>query len=193
MPRVKQFNEDKVLKKAMELFWKKGYNATSMQDIVDCLGINRASLYSTFGGKKKLFDKSLSLYCSIHQKEAKQFLEKQNHIKEGIRNVFEMLIGKKGQTNDMRGCFTVNSINEVAHENLYVNELLTMNKIFYETLFHDFLEKGQRNGEISKDKDIKIVAFLLFTLFNGIKTVSKLEKDNSKLFDSIDNILKLLD
>ena len=54
MPRVKQFNEDEVLNKAMELFWKKGYNATSMQDIVDYLGINRASLYSTFGGKKNL-------------------------------------------------------------------------------------------------------------------------------------------
>lgn len=51
-----------------------------------------------------------------------------------------------------------------------------------------FLQKGQQNGEISKDKDIKLVSFLMFTLFNEIKTVSKLEKDNNKLFDSIDNI-----
>ena len=51
-----KFNEDEVLIKAMELFWNKGYHATSIQDLVSNLGINRASLYDTFGGKKELFD-----------------------------------------------------------------------------------------------------------------------------------------
>jgi TetR/AcrR family transcriptional regulator, transcriptional repressor for nem operon len=169
MPRVKQFNEDEVLYKAMELFWEKGYNATSMQDIVTCLGINRGSLYDTFGGKQNLFDKSLSLYCSIHQEGTKDFLSKQNNVKDGIRNIFKAFIGEKGQDIDRRGCFCVNSTNEVAHENEYVNELLNDNKIFYETLFYDFLSKGQENGEISKEKDIKLIAFLIFTLFSGIK------------------------
>jgi len=193
MPRNKQFDDREVLHKVMELFWEKGYNATSMQDIVSHLGINRGSLYNTFGGKKSLYDKSLTLYCTIHQEKAKAFLAKQHHVQEGIRNVFELLIGKKSKKNDLRGCFAVNSVNEVAHENEYVNKLLVTNKIFYETLFYNFLYKGQQNGEISKDKDIKLIAFLMFTLFNGIKTVSKLEKDNKKLFDSIENILKLLD
>jgi len=193
MPRVKQFNEDEVLHKAMELFWKKGYNATSMQDMVTCLGINRGSLYDTFGGKKNLFDKSLFLYCSIYQEGTKEFISKQDNVKEGIRNIFLAFIGEKGQEIDTRGCFAVNSTNEVANENEYVNELLKKNKDFYETLFYDFLHKGQKNGEISKDKDIKSIAFLLFTLFNGIKVVSKLEDNNQRLLDSIDDILKLLD
>lgn len=193
MPRVKQFNEDEVLHKAMELFWKKGYNATSMQDIVTCLGINRGSLYDTFGGKQNLFDKSLSLYCSINQEGTKDFLSKQNNVKDGIRNIFKALIGEKGQSIDRRGCFCVNSTNEVAHENKYVNELLNDNRKFYETLFYNFLYKGQKNGEISEEKDIKLIAFLIFTLFSGIKVVSKLEKNNERLLDSIDNILKLLD
>jgi len=193
MPRVKQFKEDEVLHKAMELFWEKGYNATSMQDIVTCLGINRGSLYDTFGGKKDLFDKSLSLYCSIHQEGTKNFITNQNTIKEGIRNIFELLIGKKGQDIDKRGCFCVNSTSEVANENEYVNELLNDNQQFYESLFYDFLHKGQKNGEISKEKDIKMIAFLIITLFSGIRVVSKFEKNNERLFSILDNILTLLD
>jgi len=193
MPRVKQFNEEEVLHKAMELFWEKGYNATSMQDIVTRLGINRGSLYDTFGGKKNLFDKSLSLYCAIHQEGTKQFISNQNNVKEGIRNLFELLIGKESTELDRRGCFCVNSTNEVAHENEYVNELLNSNQEFYESLFYDFLYKGQENGEISRDKDIKMISFLIFTLFSGIKVVSKIENDNTRLLASIDNILELLD
>ena len=51
MPRVKLFDENEILKKSMELFWKKGYSATSVQDMVNHLGINRGSMYDTFGDK----------------------------------------------------------------------------------------------------------------------------------------------
>ena len=62
MPRTKQFNEEEILKKAMELFWEKGFHATSIQDLVAHLGINRASLYDTFGGKEELFKKA---FCAL--------------------------------------------------------------------------------------------------------------------------------
>ena len=62
MPRIKTFDENEVLVKAMNLFWKQGYSATSVQDLVSHLGINRASLYDTFGDKEQLFKKSFALY-----------------------------------------------------------------------------------------------------------------------------------
>ena len=62
MPRVKLFDQNEVLTKAMNLFWKQGYAATSVQDLVQHLGINRASLYDTFGDKDQLFKKSFELY-----------------------------------------------------------------------------------------------------------------------------------
>ncbi|MEL6975424.1 MAG: helix-turn-helix domain-containing protein, partial [Bacteroidota bacterium] len=62
MPRTKQFDEKEVLKKAMELFWEKGFHATSIQDLVSHLGINRASLYDTFGGKDELFNTAFESY-----------------------------------------------------------------------------------------------------------------------------------
>ena len=59
MPRTKNFDPAEVLEKAKNLFWEKGYYATSMQDLVDTLGINRASMYDTYGGKDQLFAKAL--------------------------------------------------------------------------------------------------------------------------------------
>ena len=77
MPRTKAFDEQEVLEKAMELFWKKGYYATSIQDLVNHLGINRASLYDTFGGKKKLFLHTFSHYRTVNTQGVKDFLEGQ--------------------------------------------------------------------------------------------------------------------
>ena len=62
MARTKDFDEDEVLTKAMNLFWLNGYNGTSMQDLVDGLGISRSSLYDTFGDKRSLFLKTLENY-----------------------------------------------------------------------------------------------------------------------------------
>ena len=62
MPWKKQFDADSVLDKAMQAFWARGYDATSMQDLVDCTGINRGSLYATYGDKHTLFVAALRMY-----------------------------------------------------------------------------------------------------------------------------------
>ena len=62
MPRVEIFNRDEVLEKAVRLFHNKGYNATSMQDLVDATGLNRSSIYNSFGSKKELYQQSLRAY-----------------------------------------------------------------------------------------------------------------------------------
>jgi TetR/AcrR family transcriptional repressor of nem operon len=66
MARTKDFDENEVLKKAVDIFWLKGYSATSMQDLVDGLGISRSSLYDTYGDKHTLFMKALESYQSVN-------------------------------------------------------------------------------------------------------------------------------
>ena len=68
MPRKKQFGVDDVMHKAMVAFWDHGYQATSLQDLVECMGINRASLYDTFGDKYSLFIETLHSYKLIYLK-----------------------------------------------------------------------------------------------------------------------------
>ena len=92
MPKVKQFDEKDVLEKAMQLFWKKGYYATSIQDLVNHLGINRSSIYDTYGGKKELFDQAFLLYRSTNVADTRNFLKTQKHVREGFKRLFEMTI-----------------------------------------------------------------------------------------------------
>ena len=62
MARIKEFDENEVLERAKLLFWKQGFHATSIQNLVDHLGISRGSIYDTFGGKNELYEKALKVY-----------------------------------------------------------------------------------------------------------------------------------
>ena len=81
MPRTKQFCEIETLEKAVELFWNKGFHATSMQDLVSHLGINRASLYATYGDKSDLFKKALCAYTKSNGDMLKNMLAAETHRK----------------------------------------------------------------------------------------------------------------
>jgi len=193
MPRVKLFNEEEVLQKSMELFWKKGYHATSIQDMVNHLGINRGSMYDTFGGKKNLFDKSLALYCSINQNATLNFLKNEKSVKAGLKKLFEVFIEDSVQDRDKKGCLVVNTTTELNPCDDEINKVLLQNKDALETMFCDFLKQGQEKGEISKDKDIQAMSSLIYILLSGIRVVARLESTDKKLLSSINMVLGTLD
>ncbi|MFK5879939.1 MAG: TetR family transcriptional regulator [Flavobacteriaceae bacterium] len=193
MPRVKLFDENKVLTKATELFWKKGYHATSIQDLVNFLGINRGSLYDTYGGKKELFDKAFRLYRKNNVDGVTAFLESQNDIKKGFRALFEMGIKESISDKDKKGCFVVNTTTELIPGENELLKILQENKKVFEGIFYDFLLKGQQNGEIPKSKNIKPISRLFYTFYNGLKVVAKVQSEPKELLGSVDEILILLD
>ena len=193
MPRVKLFDENKVLSKATELFWKKGYHATSIQDLVNHLGINRGSLYDTYGGKKKLFDKAFQLYRTTNSNDVAAFFENQNEVKNGFRALFEMGINESISDKDKKGCFVVNTTTELIPGEKELLEILQENKKIFERLFYNFLLKGQQSGEISKSKNIKTISHLFYTFYNGLKVVAKVQSEPKELLNSVDEILMLLD
>lgn len=192
MPRFKLFNEEEVLIKAMELFWNKGYHATSIQDLVSFLGINRASLYDTFGGKKELFDKSFALYRTINTNAIQVFFKNHPNVKIGLCNLFTMAINNCEIDKDKKGCFVVNTTTECTPEDKDIQLILQQNKTLFEGILYDYLVTGEQSGEIPKGKDLRMIATLLFTFFSGIKVVAKVETDE-KLRSSIETILTLLD
>jgi TetR/AcrR family transcriptional repressor of nem operon len=193
MPRVKQFNEEEVLTKAMELFWKKGYYATSMQDLVDYLGINRASLYDTFGGKKELFGKALCLYRTTYGDNVAAFLKAQPAVKIGIQRLFERAIDETLCDADRKGCFVVNTASTVTPAETEVQTALLENKTEVEAALYGYLSWGVQQGELSEKKDLKGIATLLFTLYNGLKIVAKIEGDREKMSKSVKAMLTILD
>ena len=193
MSRTKEFQKDETLKKAMELFWRNGFYNTSIQEIVSHLGIKRASLYSTFGLKNDLFNDSLTLYCETNREMTLQFLNSHKGVKKGLKKLFEAAIESSTSDKDSKGCFVVNTTTELIPNNPKIKNILKKNQSIFEDMFYTYLLSGIKTGEISKNKDIKPIADLIFILFNGINVIGKIECDSTKIMKSVKIVLTLLD
>jgi len=192
MPRVKTFDENEVLTKAMNLFWKRGYAATSVQDLVTCLGINRASLYDTFGDKEQLFKKSFELYRTTNKEGLIQFFKSRPYVKEGFSELFQNAIQEAITDKDRKGCFVVNTTTELIPNDENLLEILESNKKDIEIIFYEYLKKGKESGQLITTQNLKSVASLFYILYNGIRVVSKVSTDKKKLNDSVNVALALL-
>ncbi|AWW29220.1 TetR/AcrR family transcriptional regulator [Echinicola strongylocentroti] len=193
MPRVKLFDEKEVLEKAMNLFWKNGYYATSIQDLVAFLGINRASLYATFGGKKELFEKAFAHYTTTTANAQKEFLNAQTDIRVGFKKLFENAIQQSTLDTDKKGCFTVNCTIEFIPNESELADLVCQNKLQCEKMLLHYLKLGVERNQISKDKDLQAIATLLFTFYSGLKVITKVDFDPAEFSRSVDALLKVLD
>ncbi len=193
MPRVKTFDQQQVLEKAMELFWEKGFAATSIQDLVSHLGINRASLYDTYGGKEELFCKSFELYRQKNTRAILEFLNNEPDVRKGLRSLFEMGIQEAIQDQGRKGCFVVNVTTELVPRDKKMLTVVRENKKNFEGIFLNYLQKGELENQFPEGKDLKAIASLLFTLYNGLKVVSKVEPEKEQMQRTVSTALSLLD
>src|ERR1700712_5791995 len=109
MARTKDFDENEVLTKAIQLFWYKGYNATSMQDLVDGLGISRSSLYDTYGDKHTLYIKALESYQGKASAEICAVMNNTELVKTNIRRLLQYITDGLLDDKMHKGCFMVNA------------------------------------------------------------------------------------
>ena len=177
----------------MELFWMQGYHATSIQDLVDHLGINRASLYDTYGGKESLFQKAFRRYREQNTAGLREFLEGNPEVREGLRTLFSTAIAEAVGDADRKGCFVVNTATELVPGDPELLQVLRENRRVFQQLFFEYLKRGEDTGQIPKGRDLNAIATLLYTLYNGLKVVSKVASDQKQLEASIEEVLRLLD
>lgn len=193
MPRVKQFDQQEALEKAMNLFWIKGYHATSIQDLVNHLGINRASLYDTFGGKKELFEKALDQYMKINQEASKGMLNRSENVRQTIRTMLEKAVTEILSDNDRKGCFVVNATTELAASDPDISQRALGNQRQFLSLMQSLIIKGQANGEIPEGKDARALALSMFIVFSGLRVVGKAYLSKEDVESVITPVLSMLD
>lgn len=193
MPRTKQFCEEETLKKAVELFWEKGFHATSMQDLVSHLGINRASLYDTYGGKEELFDKAFAHYRKSAGGWLEELFENEPSIKLGFKRLFETAIDEAVGDSCRKGCFVVNTTTELVPGNTKIENILLEHKDYIEKLFSGYVQKGMDKGEVTSSKTAEELGLMLYTLYNGIRVISKVDTNKEKLQKVVKAGLSILD
>ncbi|MEJ0058038.1 MAG: TetR/AcrR family transcriptional regulator [Bacteroidota bacterium] len=148
MARTKDFDENEVLNKAVCLFWHKGYNGTSMQDLVDNLDISRSSLYDTYVDKRTLYLKALAFYQETSASKMDDLLTKTKTAKAAIRQLLELITSDLLHDKQHKGCFLVNAEVEVAPHDADVKEIVRKSEEQIEGVFRRAILQGQKNGEI---------------------------------------------
>ncbi|OCX52550.1 TetR family transcriptional regulator [Mucilaginibacter sp. PPCGB 2223] len=193
MARTKDFDENEVLNKAVDLFWLKGYNATSMQDLVDGLGISRSSLYDTFGDKHTLFIKALETYQSNNAGSICGITGSDQPAKQVIKQLLEYIAGGLLCDQANKGCFLVNAEVEVAPHDEQVSRMICQNDQQVEDAFYKVIKKGQEKGELTNAQDARALARFIFNTVKGMRVTAKSTKDKAVFDDIINTTLSVLD
>lgn len=192
MPRAKQFNDIETLGKATELFWKKGYKNTSIDELVHYTGVSRYGLYGSFGGKKQLFIKALEYYHHHIGHQLFESLELPNASLPAIQQLFHMLEKHASSSKAKMGCFICNSNVEVApHDKEIANKLASFTKRLNEGFQHALLN-AKHNQEINPGINIRKHADFLCSITNGIMVISKTPTPRKTIEHTIEVTLRTL-
>ncbi|NER84848.1 MAG: TetR/AcrR family transcriptional regulator [Leptolyngbya sp. SIO1D8] len=193
MARPKAFDREAVLSKAMEVFWEKGYEATSMQDLVDAMGIHRGSLYDTFQDKRHLFLEAIAHYNTTVTKVAIAHLQAPGASRSAIEKHLMVFAEEAATDPHRRGCLMTNSIVELAIHDPEVATSLRRSLRTVEDAFCRALGRAQDKGEIAPDKDIHALAQYLTSSLQGLRVMSKVNPDREALVQVAQLTLAVLD
>jgi len=181
MARSKAFDPDVALRKAMQLFWRQGYEATSVDDLVHAMGVNRASLYATFGDKRTLFRLALERYIATVLAPRLDATESASSALAGLRGLLGELIAFAAGDPQRRGCLAVNAACELAGRDPEVTALLKGQAETLETRLARVIARAQANGELPRGRDPTALARLLASVIDGLRVRSKLSPDRAAL------------
>ncbi|MDJ0723525.1 MAG: TetR/AcrR family transcriptional regulator [Prochloraceae cyanobacterium] len=193
MARYKEFNQEEVLEKAMKTFWRYGYEGTSIQNLVDNMGISRGSLYDTFGDKRSLFQKAIAHYDRTVIRQLILPLEAEAASKNAIFDCFDSLINRAVSDRDRKGCFLTNTVVELCPHDSETASQIAQNIKRVEKAFHKALIKAKDRGEIKADLDLEALASFLTSSLQGLRVISKIHCDRQMLADIVKVTLSVLD
>jgi TetR/AcrR family transcriptional repressor of nem operon len=193
MARTKDFDENEVLTRAMNLFWSRGYNATSIEDLVSGLGISRSSLYDTYTDKHTLFIKALENYQRIGFSKMQSTANDPGTAKETVKKLIELATEGLLQGKQKKGCFIVNAGVEVAPHDKVVNNLIYRNDQQMEEIFYQVIKNGQNCGEIKNTHDARMLSRFMLNSVKGLQVSAKSISDKSVFDDIITLAVSTLD
>ncbi len=174
MPRKKEFDVDTVLNSAMEAFWARGYEATSLNDLLDCTQIQRGSLYNAFGDKHTLFLETLRRYDAVYRQTEVAKRMKMASPRQAILDLFQDVVTVVVEHGARNGCFLINTALELSPHNPEVAEVVRKALTHMEQkFFRKMIEKGRAMGEIAKSAMPAPTARALLSLLIGLIVLSR--------------------
>ena len=193
MARVKEFDREVALEGAMELFWSKGYEATSMQALVEQMGIGRQSLYDTFGDKRQLFLSALERYGTLHIDNMLQQLNGQDASVEAIRGFFADFVRFYATSGERRGRLFVNSTLELVPRDEEFANSIKRRVAKTESALLNATTNAVDKGDVASDSDAKVLAKYLVTAIAGLGVLARAGSGRTALRKVADISLRVLE
>jgi TetR/AcrR family transcriptional regulator, transcriptional repressor for nem operon len=192
MARTKEFDPDVVLQKALELFWERGYEATSMADLVGHMGIARASIYATFGGKHDLYVKALDRYVQSRDPGLVEVLSQPGPVLPAVRALVEAYMRESSSDERRRGCMVVNAAVEVMARDQQAARRVEASWDTLETVLTSALTRARAQGEIPAGKHPRALARFLLVVLQGMRVLGRAHPDPDRLRDAAAQALTIL-
>jgi AcrR family transcriptional regulator len=171
MARSKEFDRDEALRRAIPVFWERGFAGTSTDDLVAAMGIGKQSLYDTFGDKRRLFLEALRTYCTESVAALVKKVSAGASRLAAIEAVLVELANERPSRRAM-GCLGVNSICELGDDE-DVRAVTAMAAGFQETALTSLIEEAKRRREVSDSVDPRAAARFLAAILSGMRVQAK--------------------
>lgn len=193
MARPREFDEDEALDAAIECFWRRGLEATSMRELSDATSLNQPSLYNAFGDKHALFAASLERYASRSMRARIARTEATYTPCEAIKVFFRELVSMSMSDKERRGCMIVNSALEVAPHDSELRMTIASYLGELQSFFLRCLERARREGDLSPELDVEDTARLFLGVLLGLRVMARVKPNRALLEGIVRPALTLLD
>ncbi|MCH7548033.1 MAG: TetR/AcrR family transcriptional regulator [Candidatus Krumholzibacteriota bacterium] len=188
MGRPKEYQRDEVLEAATQVFWERGYQATSIGDLVEGTGLHRRSMYEEFGDKEGLFAACLDHFVHVTTKDLAALLAREplgfENIEAFFRNRVAYVTGRQ-----FKGCLLVKSAIEQGLLTVEARRKLQLYLAGSENSFLECLEAAQQNGEIPQDSDCRTLAKYLMCFLEGVMVMGQTNPSKKELGLVVDTVL----
>ncbi|QGZ66604.1 TetR/AcrR family transcriptional regulator [Paraburkholderia acidisoli] len=193
MARPREFDEAAALEAAVHCFWLRGYEATSVRDLAESMGITGASLYNAFGDKRSLFRRALAHYVehSFGAREAR--FETTLPPRDALHAFFREIVERSVADDERKGCLLVNSALEVAPHDPEFQQAIAAVLVRVEAFFRRCVSAGQQRGEISRTQTAEDLARTLLGTLLGLRVLARSRPERELLEGLVRPILALLD
>jgi TetR/AcrR family transcriptional repressor of nem operon len=193
MPRPKEFDPDAAAQEAMEAFWERGYAATSVNDLLAEMGLNRGSLYGTFGDKKQLFLAALDRYEAQRGHELRDMLERPGSAKSALVDFVHMAAQCCTSEQGRRGCLAGKAAMELApHDADVANWLRKFHRRNIDLVART-ISRAQQQGEVPPSLDPRAAARFLLNAMAGLRLLGTMSPSDAEVRDVVELTLKVLD
>jgi len=191
--RPLEFDPDAALEAAMQQFWAKGYEHTSMQDLLGAMNLSKSSLYQAFGGKQPLFRRCVSRYTDQIAQGLRDGLARAPSGRRFIESFLGSVVKDVRQTDGPKGCLVMNTATEFAQNEPEIAQDVSQGIARFRDVLRAAVERAQAEGEIPRDRDSGILASYLVSSMSGLKVQAKAGASPETLKGIVATVMKALD